>query len=229
MLQLNQADGAGDIVEAVFGHFFLDSIYNQYMMSLGEFTMDGFGDHPEMIICYLFFLTATFVTQLTFLNMLIAIMGDTFGRVIENKNQYGLQTKLSIMGDYTAVINRNKVADKSRQDHYLFVVKPRSDGTGEDGAWEGGLGLIKKSVDRSLNNLESKLIKEISKLQTQGMEAKVRDSGLEKEINRTYAKLSLRFSEFDMSSQETENKIMKKVQMSQNKTVKEFKNLNEAQ
>jgi hypothetical protein len=85
MLQLNQAQGAGDIVEAVFGHFFMDLIYNQYMMSLGEFTMDGFGDHPEMIICYVFFLAATFVTQLTFLNMLIAIMGDTFGRVIENK------------------------------------------------------------------------------------------------------------------------------------------------
>ena len=77
--------GGGDIVEAVFGHFFMDLIYNQYMMSLGEFTMDGFGDHPEMIICYVFFLAATFVTQLTFLNMLIAIMGDTFGRVIENK------------------------------------------------------------------------------------------------------------------------------------------------
>lgn len=69
--------------------------------------MDGFKEHPEMAICYVFFLTATFVTQLTFLNMLIAIMGDTFGRVIESKAQYGLQTKLGIMGDYTAVINRN--------------------------------------------------------------------------------------------------------------------------
>ena len=36
--------------------------------------------------------------------MLVAIMGDTFGRVIENKANYGLQTKLQIMGDYTAVI-----------------------------------------------------------------------------------------------------------------------------
>jgi len=78
------------------------------MMSLGEFTIDGFGDHPSMIFCYIIFITGTFVTQLTFLNMLIAIMGDTFGRVIENKAQYGLQTKLGIMGDYTSVINRMK-------------------------------------------------------------------------------------------------------------------------
>ena len=82
----------------------IDVVYNQYMLSLGEFDMDGFDDHPEMALCYLFFLLATFITQITFLNMLIAIMGDTFGRVFENKAQFGLMTKLAIMGDYTVVI-----------------------------------------------------------------------------------------------------------------------------
>ena len=66
--------------------------------------MDGYDDHPQMLLCYIFFLLATFFTQITFLNMLIAIMGDTFGRVFENKAQFGLMTKLSIMGDYTVVI-----------------------------------------------------------------------------------------------------------------------------
>ena len=108
MLQLNQTAGNAEIVVNTLGHFILDSIYNQYMMSVGEFTMDGFDDHPEMAVCYFIFLSATIITQLTFLNMLIAIMGDTFGRVIENKAQYGLQTKLGIMGDYTAVINRGQ-------------------------------------------------------------------------------------------------------------------------
>jgi len=108
MMQMNQTEGADDIVSPTFGNFIIDSIYNQYMMSVGEFTMDGFDDHPEMAVCYFIFLSATIITQLTFLNMLIAIMGDTFGRVIENKAQYGLQTKLGIMGDYTAVINRGQ-------------------------------------------------------------------------------------------------------------------------
>lgn len=66
--------------------------------------MDGFDDHPSMVLCYLFFTVATFITQITFLNMLIAIMGDTFGRVFENRAQFGLMTKLDIMGDYTVVI-----------------------------------------------------------------------------------------------------------------------------
>ena len=65
-------------------------MYNQYMLSVGEFAMDGFDSHPEKILCYAFFLLSTFITQITFLNMLVAIMGDTFGRVIENKANYGL-------------------------------------------------------------------------------------------------------------------------------------------
>ena len=85
MLQLNQVEGKADIVESVFSHFFIDSIYNQYMMSLGEFTMDGFGDHPTMIICYIFFILATFAVQLTFLNMLIAIMGNVFDNLEEKR------------------------------------------------------------------------------------------------------------------------------------------------
>ena len=140
MLQLNKDSDADDIVTGTFGHFMIDSLYNQYLLSLGEFAMDGFDDHPEMSLVYIFFTLATFFTQVTFLNMLIAIMGDTFGRVIENKANFGLQTKLSIMGDYTAVIDKNnslkarcckkKFLEEEELDNknYLFVVKPKSDG-----------------------------------------------------------------------------------------------------
>ena len=39
----------------------------------------------ENFLSVIYFLGATFITQITFLNMLIAIMGDTFGRVSEVK------------------------------------------------------------------------------------------------------------------------------------------------
>ena len=35
---------------------------------------------------WLLFIASTFITQITFLNMLIAIMGDTYDRVSENKD-----------------------------------------------------------------------------------------------------------------------------------------------
>lgn len=180
-----------------FGHFMIDSAWNQYLLSLGEFAMDGFDDHPEMYLVYFFFMMATFFTQVTFLNMLIAIMGDTFGRVIENKANYGLQTKLSIMGDYTAVIDskrslcsrffcccKSKQAEAGQDKcNFLFVVKPKSDGDDDaQQAWEGGLGLIKKSIDHSMNNLNKNLSKSIDKISVQNLEAKTRDTTLDKEV-----------------------------------------------
>ena len=58
-----------------------DVLYNQYLLSLGEFqTLDSYplGSLPDLIV--LMFIGATFFTQITMLNMLIAIMADVFER-----------------------------------------------------------------------------------------------------------------------------------------------------
>ena len=61
-LQLNQEKNGKEIVENKFDHFFLDILYNQFMLSLGEFTMDGFDDHPWKAYCYFFFILSTIIT-----------------------------------------------------------------------------------------------------------------------------------------------------------------------
>ena len=102
------------------------------MLTLGEFTMDGFENHPDgtyMMICYGFFLFATFFSQIIILNMLIAIMGNTFSMVIERKAQYSMQTKLDIMADYcfiSKIVKRIKRETKDTK-KYLFIVKPTLD------------------------------------------------------------------------------------------------------
>jgi len=92
ILGLNSpADAEAPLIDEVFGSgWFFNSFYNQYMLSLGEFAMDGFGDSPQVILCYVLFLCATFITQITFLNMLVAIMGDSYSKVMEAKDRYGL-------------------------------------------------------------------------------------------------------------------------------------------
>jgi len=47
MLQLNRTQDNA-VVESVFGEIWpLNAIYNQYMLSLGEFTMDAFDENPQ--------------------------------------------------------------------------------------------------------------------------------------------------------------------------------------
>ena len=77
------------------------------MLALGEFTLDPFEFHPNSKIVWIFFLFSTFLTQITFLNMMIAIMGDTFSKVMQNKNRFALIEKTQIYADYIPMIKLN--------------------------------------------------------------------------------------------------------------------------
>ena len=103
---------------------------NQYLLSLGEFSMDGFNEHPLWFLCLLFFTLATLFSQIVILNMLIAIMGNTFDMVIERRHEYSMQTKLNIMGEYCYVVsNNNRFITRMDKDKkkFLVVVRPELD------------------------------------------------------------------------------------------------------
>ena len=72
--------------------FVWDTMINQYLVSLGDFvdTLNGYEEHPQSVLVWILFLVTTFVTQITMLNMLIAIMANTFDNVIEKKNLYAI-------------------------------------------------------------------------------------------------------------------------------------------
>ena len=79
------------------------------MLSVGEFghvievTPES---NSDTALVMLFFLFATFFTQITMLNMLIAIMGDTFEEALENKRRITIQTKIDILSQYSAFISK---------------------------------------------------------------------------------------------------------------------------
>ena len=50
---------------------------------IGDYNADGFTLHPNPALCYALFIITVIISQITFLNMLIAIMSDTFEKVIE--------------------------------------------------------------------------------------------------------------------------------------------------
>lgn len=51
---------------------------------VGDFSTDAFTDDPTGTLCFIIILISLFITQITFLNMLVAIMGKTFGDVTVN-------------------------------------------------------------------------------------------------------------------------------------------------
>lgn len=57
----------------------LDAMIAMYMISLGDFDYDGYSKGHDKYVAWFFFLIGTFLITIVFMNMLIAIMGDTFG------------------------------------------------------------------------------------------------------------------------------------------------------
>ena len=79
---------------------------------------------------------ATLITQVTMLNMLIAIMGDSFEHIIENQELNATKTKTEVMGELAGNIHSDSEGDFSR---FLIVVSPNEDEQDSFGSWEGSI------------------------------------------------------------------------------------------
>ena len=125
---------------------FPSAVLNQYILSLGEFDTENFESNGEDILVWLIFIGTTFITNVTFLNMLIAIMGDTFDRVSEVKDQSALKEKIQILADYVIVVRRESI-EKGNLSRFIFAITPKALGADELGSWEGTVTQLKRTIE----------------------------------------------------------------------------------
>jgi len=92
------------------------------LLSLGEFDLDNIASGPQGGLVYFFFFLATFFTQVTALNMIIAIMGDTYGKVSESSQKHSRQMKISLMSGYVSLID-GEFSDVEK-DSFLVMITP---------------------------------------------------------------------------------------------------------
>ena len=89
-----RADGT-ELFSSFFSKPIWDSLLNLYMLSLGEFdslaTMELFGYDTAV---WIIFVSATFIVQILFLNLLIAAMGDTYDMVKDTEKQSALKASI---------------------------------------------------------------------------------------------------------------------------------------
>ena len=108
LLSYNRQDDHA-VIRDISPVWIIDAFQTEYELSLGEFqggleSIDASaGDN--LFLCYLFFGLASFFITIIFLNMMIAIMADTFAKVTENKDNRERITRLEIMGDYVDLID----------------------------------------------------------------------------------------------------------------------------
>ena len=69
-------------------------------MGLGEFNFDTYEQNQSKSFLWIYFLLATFFTQIVFFNMLITVMGTTYETVMANKDRNNLISHTKILSKY---------------------------------------------------------------------------------------------------------------------------------
>jgi len=139
----------------------MNSIIYSYNLALGEFGLDYFSDGDtgtlDAFICWFIFIIATMFVVIVLLNLLIAIMGDSFSRVMENITNLSVREKVMMIAENEALFNRHEIFQQSR---YLIIFKEKNLESTAGGA-EGQIASLKRIILDNINqvktNIETKI------------------------------------------------------------------------
>lgn len=158
ILNQNRYTSEDSIIQNDINWWFFDILINQYLLALGEFTsLEAFGKGDQTGLCFFFFFCATFITQITMFNMLIAIMGDTFDHLMENYEVNEIKTQFKLLGDEISVmqtLSKDEVLET-----FFYVIQPDDlddDEEKEDSPWYGTITHIRLVIEKNMRDLHKK-------------------------------------------------------------------------
>ena len=105
------------------------------MIALGELddVPDAFDNHPWKYQLYALFFMITLITQLVYLNMVIAFMAYTFDKMLEIKSILALQHQMKIISLSRMIFGKNE-NQSDEENHFLYIVEAQNDDQDEDSA-----------------------------------------------------------------------------------------------
>jgi len=156
----------------------LDSLLNQYSLSLGDLATDNYGHEtidingtPELFkskytaAVWIVFTFATLISNVVIINIMIAIACDTYDRVAsENREIVILVKKANFLADYVwgSVFNYNSNPEK-----YIYTLIPTKPDDEQDDPWQGTVKEFKRTVNDATAEMQESFKKEIASVKTE--------------------------------------------------------------
>lgn len=89
VISKNKKDDEAGYVTNFVDSDFISAILSIYLLSLGEFAeLDGYTEGHDRQLAWVMFVLGTFIVQLVFMNMLIAVMSTPFSIVMEKETLF---------------------------------------------------------------------------------------------------------------------------------------------
>jgi len=136
------SDEGEPVIDQKFDMVYLDSLLSSYMLGLGEFETDNYGDNNFNNLLWLYFMLATFLSQIVFVNTLIAILGSTYARIMDNKVTHALMERAKIYHDFMHLIKPMKRLCHAK---FIYVVKPVQ---AQDNENENGFESVRAMIEK---------------------------------------------------------------------------------
>jgi len=103
------------------GYAILDSVIAIFMFALGDFHYGDFIDSEYDIILWGSFILCTFLMIVVFMNMIIAIMGNTFGNVMAAQYENAMNENIGLIYDHIWLID---LKEEFKEVKYIIRVCP---------------------------------------------------------------------------------------------------------
>ena len=170
------------------GENFWYSIIDSYKTAIGDFSTDDYESNRDETLVWIIWLMNTFLIFIVLLNMIIAIISDTFEKVHESKNN-NLLKELSILMVESELLVLHKNHFKNKK--YMIIIEKIKDSNHVD--HESKLRTIRlnmiKKVKEQKELLDS-LYDELKKFSESELEKSLKEDELA--INKEYENISRR-------------------------------------
>ena len=103
-------------------HAEVDSFISVWNLALGDFKLENYANKTT-IMPFLAFLLISLITNIVFLNMMIAVMADTFNKMTEKRERNGLRERTMLYADFMQLLRIDSYLDKNR---FLYIVTPKN-------------------------------------------------------------------------------------------------------
>ena len=160
ILNLNRIDSGSPVIyDSLIGFAPLDAVIHAYLMGLGDFNKDNYSEGDAQVV-WIMFILATIIVSLIFMNLLIAIMGESFSRITGIMQQSTLKELCSIMEDH---IWLQKIDELFESKRYILWLTPDTS-TGGGSLVERAIQQLKDQFANRSDAQETKILRAINQL-----------------------------------------------------------------
>eukprot|EP00347_Sterkiella_histriomuscorum_P019266 403342303 len=173
------------------GNFIMVLLYT-YSGALGNFDTGNFEQlNQNSWILWLLFFVSSFLLSIIFLNLLIAIMGDTYDSVMLIQKEERLRAKCRLINENEFIFNRDRLFANSR---YIIVANIEKAINRGNEDWEGKMNALINTFNQKIEGEHEKTMENFKSLKQNNLGLseliKSQDSKMN-EIQGQLAKLSL--------------------------------------